>query len=245
MKHKYLFVCLFIITLVVACDTESENPLIVIDETKPEQAHPGDNITINGHNFGEDPSLLQLSIGGLTAKIKNITMQSIETTVPRAASSGLIELTKEGETVESSFQLLETPSNLTGTVDGMEWEMRSGRTLEASGNQLEIFLYSKDWAKTFDPCAINSWKHGYVYFSIPMEAGSYTIPLNSQFIKLQGFSFCITTLGENAQYKGHCLGEGNAKVEIAKINEYFIIGSLNAEGANGSVSGDFVVNICN
>lgn len=217
---------------------------MVVTEIQPIKAHSGDKIKIKGSNFGEDPSIINLSIGGASAKIDSINNESLVITVPRSASSGLIELTKDDQTIQSSFQLLEPRINLNGSVGDVEWDMQFGRTLEDGGKNYEVILYSKDWAKTLKVCKINSWEHGYIYFSVPKEVNSYSFSLNSQFIKLQGFSFCVTTARDDTQYTGTCLGEGNATVEIKKINKYFIIGSLRAEGANGSVSGDFVVDIC-
>ena len=125
MKQKVMKACLgilwamFTLTtfLLQSCDNGKEvtpaqgsggspfNPQLPISvkEISPTNGAAGQKILIYGENFGNDPSLIEVTIGGQKAPVVNVQSTVIYCIVPTKAYSGEIQVTiKQGEEIYSA-----------------------------------------------------------------------------------------------------------------------------------------------
>ena len=125
MKQKVMKACLgilwgmFTLTtfLLQSCDNGKEvtpaqgsggspfNPQLPISvkEISPTNGAAGQKVLIYGENFGNDPSLIEVTIGGQKAPVVNVQSTVIYCIVPTKAYSGEIQVTiKQGEEIYSA-----------------------------------------------------------------------------------------------------------------------------------------------
>ena len=81
----------------------------VVADFLPVQALPGAVVRINGTAFGTNPSMLDVTFGGVRAEIRGVTPTTIDAVVPAAAVSGPIAVTvrlQGTSTSSASFRVL-------------------------------------------------------------------------------------------------------------------------------------------
>lgn len=78
-----------------AIDSAAFNPSlpVVVSDFTPKEGGVGQRIVLYGSNFGTDPSLVKVSIGGKNATIVSVKSNSLYCYVPSGAYSGEIEVT--------------------------------------------------------------------------------------------------------------------------------------------------------
>lgn len=76
---------------------------ISVKEISPTNGAAGQKVLIYGENFGNDPSLIEVTIGGQKAPVVNVQSTVIYCIVPTKAYSGEIQVTiKQGEEIYSA-----------------------------------------------------------------------------------------------------------------------------------------------
>ncbi|UVP78088.1 IPT/TIG domain-containing protein [Bacteroides ovatus] len=66
---------------------------MVISDFTPKEGGWGSRLLLYGDNFGNDPTKVQVTIGGKEAKVITVTNDNLYCFVPRGADAGNIEVT--------------------------------------------------------------------------------------------------------------------------------------------------------
>jgi hypothetical protein len=123
---------------------------------------------------------------------------------------------------------------LTGTVAGEPWNYKFGNATLFTGDFKYRFLFLSDLEIGEDPCTIVNSTNPYIQVILPLQTGSYSLPL--------------TPPQENLRFiygDGTVLSAASGFIEVFAIDQARIVGYIQAEiDDDNSVEGRFVVEIC-
>lgn len=108
MKLRILSLALFAALFVIGCsddDTTTPSTDATISSVTPVSGGAGTLVTINGTNFGTDPTAVVVQFGTVTATVETITGTKITVRVPAGAPIGTtsLKITVGGKSVSTNF----------------------------------------------------------------------------------------------------------------------------------------------
>lgn len=138
--------------------------LPTISDFSPQTGVAGDHITITGTNFSAQPSNNMVTIGGIGAEVTASTTTTLTVVVPEGATSGVVTVTVDENTVQSQQMFTVTPP-----VVEPEGEIVVYNAISPNGdNRNDFFLIEKlgdlPHTRKNKVVIINRW--GDVVFSI-------------------------------------------------------------------------------
>ena len=111
--YRSLLALIFLGALVLSCSSTDPTPAPSIVGFTPEAGPVNSAVTINGMNFGNDPSQNDVRFNGLKATVTSSSSTQLQVTVPNKATSGVITVTVNGQSDVSESQFTINP--LVGT----------------------------------------------------------------------------------------------------------------------------------
>src|SRR6266852_1193963 len=133
--------------------TTSSPSALAILGFSPTQGGIGQTVVIQGQNFSATPSANTVQFNGTTATVTAATANSLTTTVPTGATTGLITVTVRTTTENSStnFAVLPVPA-ITSVSPASTLQTQTINTFQVTGTNLTGATFS--FAPVFSPPAI-------------------------------------------------------------------------------------------
>lgn len=123
--------------------TFKNNLPIEIVSFEPQEVTPRTQLLIYGKNFGNDPSQINLKLGGVDAKVVGCNNECLYCMVPRNADRGTIELSIGDQTAIAATRFTYIANTQVGTLCGYVDE--TGRYEVKDGSFSECGLSSPTW----------------------------------------------------------------------------------------------------
>lgn len=133
--------------------TFDPNKPIVVDEINPTTGGIGQRLVIMGDNFGNDPSMVNVTIGGQKSVIINVKSHAIYCLVPAGAYTGEIKVeVSVGE--ESSY--------VAQVKEGLKFDYQRKMVVSTLlGSRRDDGSYDNDVNGPFDNCGAIASPHGW------------------------------------------------------------------------------------
>lgn len=150
------FCSLVLLSCLIGCKDDDKkesqsfnnNLPIEIVSFEPKEVTPRTQLLIYGKNFGEDPSLIHLKLGGVNTKVVGCNNECIYCMVPRNAAKGTIELSIGDQTAMAAERFAYIANTQVSTLCGYVDE--TGRYEVKDGTFNDCGLSSPTWL-TIDP----------------------------------------------------------------------------------------------
>ncbi|GAA5523399.1 IPT/TIG domain-containing protein [Aliifodinibius salicampi] len=181
----------------------------LIDEVIPKTGPIGTKVTIHGHHFSSQPDSNQVLFNDTPAIITHTDSTKLITTVPQKATSGLIKVTSNGQTITGpTFTLSEAPEPQVTIQDINPKAGPAGTTVTISGTNFSPTATKNIVTFNGTQATVNSASTTELVTNVPNNAtsGPVTVKVGTQ--TATGPTF---TVGNNAAPT--ITGEGSFEIE--------------------------------